>query len=282
LEADAELAAGSAGMALFGLVWVLGGLALAPIAVVLARRIYPGRVVFFARWGFLHLLAVVLVGVGALFLAGVAALPLRWLELPDILTSLAVMALAMALVCAFIALLASRLDPDGVACLGFRRHGSGRAALAGFLGYVLLFPAVMGLGMLWPWLMGYLELEFEPQAVTVGILSLSGPELVIAALGAVIVIPLFEEIIFRGFLQPLLVQNLGDRGGLTLTSAIFAALHGASAFLPIFGLSLVIGAAMLRTQRLAAPWLVHATHNGLMLAMLLLFPEARDMFGQET
>jgi len=95
----------------------------------------------------------------------------------------------------------------------------------------------------------------------------------------VAVIPLFEEVMFRGFLQPLLVQNLGDRGGVALTSFVFALLHGASSILPIFGLSLVLGGIMLRTQRLAAPWAVHALHNGLMLVLLFLFPEV--LLGQE-
>jgi membrane protease YdiL (CAAX protease family) len=85
---------------------------------------------------------------------------------------------------------------------------------------------------------------------------------------AVLVLPYFEELIFRGFLQPLLVQNLGDRGGVVATSAVFAALHGASPFLPIFGLSLILGGVMLRTQRLVGSFAVHALHNGLMLAYL--------------
>ncbi len=47
-----------------------------------------------------------------------------------------------------------------------------------------------------------------------------------------------------------------------------AALHGPSAFLPIFGLSLVLGAVMLRTQRLVAAWGIHALHNGIQVAAL--------------
>ena len=43
-----------------------------------------------------------------------------------------------------------------------------------------------------------------------------------------------------------------------------------SSFLPIFALSLVLGAVMLRTQRIFAAWAVHAAHNGLMVGMLVL------------
>lgn len=273
---------GGAALALRGLVWVIGGLALSPLAVVLARRIAPGRRVFFARWGFSHLGAVILVGIGTALVAGVASRPLFRAGVPPILANLFMTAVIMIVVTLYIFRLAKRLDPDGVECLGLRPGGHARAAIAGLVGYALLLPAVLGLGMVWPWLMTLLELEFAPQDVVVGMLELSGPELALAVVAAVLVIPLLEELIFRGFLQPLLVQNLGDRGGLALTSAVFAALHGVSAFLPIFGLSLVLGATMLRTQRLTASWAIHAAHNGLMLALLFVFPETRDMLGQET
>jgi membrane protease YdiL (CAAX protease family) len=58
-----------------------------------------------------------------------------------------------------------------------------------------------------------------------------------------------------------------------LTSVLFAGLHGGSAFLPIFGLSLVLGALMLRTGRLASVAVVHALHNGAMLVLVFLAPE---------
>jgi hypothetical protein len=84
-------------------------------------------------------------------------------------------------------------------------------------------------------------------------------------------LPFVEELFFRGFLQPLLVQNFRDKGGVVLTAAIFGALHGASSFLPIFGLALVLGGVMLRTQRLMAAWAIHALHNGLQIGLILLF-----------
>jgi membrane protease YdiL (CAAX protease family) len=37
--------------------------------------------------------------------------------------------------------------------------------------------------------------------------------------------PLFEELAFRGFLQPLLVRSLGAAAGITLAAALFGALH---------------------------------------------------------
>jgi len=88
-----------------------------------------------------------------------------------------------------------------------------------------------------------------------------------------LVVTFFEELIFRGFLQPFLVQNFRDVGGVVLTSLIFALLHGGVAFGPIFALSLLLGGVALRTRRLWASWAMHAAHNGLMLALFLYDPE---------
>ena len=75
---------------------------------------------------------------------------------------------------------------------------------------------------------------------------------------------------FRSFLQPVLVRRFGDKAGVVLAALLFAAVHGISPFLPIFGLALVLGSVMLRTQRLSAVWAIHALHNGLMLGVLFL------------
>jgi membrane protease YdiL (CAAX protease family) len=172
--------------------------------------------------------------------------------------------------------LALRLDPDGLASLGLRGDGLARAGAAGLLSYVMLIPGVLGLMIFWPFAMRFLELEYAPQDVAVGLLEMSPFELALAVPLAVLVVPFFEEVVFRGFLQPLLVQNLGDRGGVVATSAVFGLLHGPSASLPIFGLSLILGGVMLRTQRLLAPCLIHMLHNGLMVFLLLGSDALRD------
>ena len=50
---------------------------------------------------------------------------------------------------------------------------------------------------------------------------------------------------------------------------LFALLHGRSAFLPLFLLSLFLGWLQRRTHSLFVPWLVHAVHNGITLALAL-------------
>jgi membrane protease YdiL (CAAX protease family) len=121
----------------------------------------------------------------------------------------------------------------------------------------------------WPWAVEALGEPYEQQKLLEELAKVPRAELPWFFVLAVVVAPLLEEILFRGFLQPLLVQNLSDKAGVALASALFALLHGAGAFLPVFCLSLLLGGLMLRTQRIAAPWLVHALHNGLVLLVQL-------------
>ena len=53
----------------------------------------------------------------------------------------------------------------------------------------------------------------------------SPPWILLFGLFAVLVGPLFEEIIFRGFVQPLLTRDLGVPAGIVLTAAVFGLLH---------------------------------------------------------
>ena len=78
-------------------------------------------------------------------------------------------------------------------------------------------------------------------SITVGLVSVlthmppsSGPlielmkdrsTLVALALFGTLAAPLFEELAFRGFLQPLLVRSLGAVAGIGLAAALFGALH---------------------------------------------------------
>lgn len=271
-----DLWQGAAGSAVTGLVMVAAALALWPLCAFLVLRLVPGRRVFFARWGFSHVALVLVVFYVAARLIAPLVGGLVGVGYPPVLASLCGGVLIFGVVTATIFWLALKLDPDGLASLGLRGGGLARASAAGLLSYVLLLPGVLGLGLFWPWAMRFLELEYSPQEVAMGLLEMSAGELALAVPMAVLVVPFLEEVVFRGFLQPLLVQNLGDRGGVVATSAVFGLLHGQSASLPIFGLSLILGGVMLRTQRLLAPCLVHMLHNGLMVFLLLGSEAMRD------
>jgi membrane protease YdiL (CAAX protease family) len=270
----------AAAQLLLGLVLMCASASVAPLAVVLARHIFPGRNIFFARWGFSHVALVVL---AFIVLASASALIVdatdtheRFEGLAGLVASAGLFACVVALVFRF----AHKLDPDGWRSLGLRAGGNLRAVAVGVLGLTVALPGMFGAMLAWPWVLDQLGIEAVPQEVAQLAVQLHGVELAIFVVLAVLVIPLFEELLFRAFLQPLLVQNLGDRGGVAVTAVVFAGLHGATAFLPVFVLALVLGSVMLRTQRLSASWLVHALHNGLVLVLLLCVPGARDVLGQ--
>ena len=259
----------SARSALAGAVLATCSAAFTPVTLALARRFFPRQRVFFARWGFSHVLlaAILYVAIGALFSG---ALDAASAPLP---VQLVAGAGAQGTVCAVVAYWAFKRDPAGGRSLGLWPGRQLRAVAVGLGAYLLTLPGILGLALLSPWLVTRVGGRYEPQTYVQSFPELSTAELWVAVPLAVVVIPLFEELLFRAFLQPLLVQNFRERGGVVLTAAHFAWLHGASAFLTIFGLALLLGAVMLRTQRLLAVWAVHAAHNGLQVLLLLSLPE---------
>ncbi|MCZ6597037.1 MAG: CPBP family intramembrane metalloprotease [Planctomycetota bacterium] len=255
----------------FGAVLAASGLALVPLARATVRHLLRGRVVFFARWGFSHLTAILLLVLGLLLVA-------RWIVPGSDVVADAwrlVVVLGGAAVAA--TWLAARVHPEGVRALGLG-PGTGRAVAVALLAYLILVPVLVGLESVWPSVMELFGIEADPAAdLVAAFLELEGGALYQALLIAVVLGPLVEEVLFRGFLQPLLVQNLGVRGGIVLTSFLFGLLHPVHAFLPVFGLSLFLGGIQVRTQRLAAAWTVHAAHNGAVMGVALAWPAAREL-----
>lgn len=277
IESPTDVELTSSTQALAGAVLVCASLVLAPLSMALARWIFPGRNVFFARWRFAHVGIVVL---AYLLLATLLGLAFYGDGELGVVGQLCLTVGLHAGIAVLVWRFAVQLEPDGWRALGFSRGRHARALVAGAVVYVLAFPGYFGLGLLWAWLLERTGVGHQPQAVVGEIANLSGGALLTALVLAALVAPFFEELIFRAFLQPLLVQNLGDRGGILVTSALFGLLHGTSAFLPIFGLSLVLCSVMQRTQSLIAVWLIHALHNSLMLAFVLALPESRELLGQ--
>lgn len=94
------------------------------------------------------------------------------------------------------------------------------------------------------------------------------------AIGAIIIAPIMEEIIFRGFLQRALAGLIGRQWpAIAITSLAFALVHIGPAdplALPmLFVLSLGMGYALAATGRLWAPMFVHAVFNATQIAIVL-------------
>lgn len=105
-------------------------------------------------------------------------------------------------------------------------------------------------------------------------------EYVVAFISLVILAPIAEEVLFRGYL----LQKLGKRAptwlAIILTSLLFGAVHMAwNVGIDTFALSIVLCLLRLVTGSLWAPILLHALKNGIAFYLLFLNPSVLNMLG---
>ena len=90
------------------------------------------------------------------------------------------------------------------------------------------------------------------------------------AFAAVIVAPICEEIVFRGYLYPASKKFAGPWVAAIFTALFFASAHGSLvALLPLFIFGLVLAYAYEKTGSLWAPIAIHLCFNGATVAMQL-------------
>ncbi len=126
--------------------------------------------------------------------------------------------------------------------------------------------------MLAAWLVKTLQIDSVSLEATSRLL-LEGPALHRLAMGLAVVVtaPIFEEVIFRGYLWEIAERATGRWGALVLTTLLFAAYH----LDPVHSLSLLPTAAFLGALRLASGSLwpsifAHFANNGIALVVTLL------------
>ncbi|ERN42841.1 putative metal-dependent membrane protease [Rubidibacter lacunae KORDI 51-2] len=89
--------------------------------------------------------------------------------------------------------------------------------------------------------------------------------------------PLFEELIFRGFLLPSLTRYMSVWSAIALSAAIFSIAHLSLAeMLPLATLGLVLGVVYTRSRNLLAPMVLHGLWNGGTLLGLYLLGSGID------
>ncbi|MFT7580369.1 MAG: membrane protease YdiL (CAAX protease family) [Myxococcota bacterium] len=94
----------------------------------------------------------------------------------------------------------------------------------------------------------------------------SGPTMMLVGLSAVVLAPLAEELIFRGFLYRNLRDRLGPAAGLFVSGAVFGAVHlDPERIIPLTALGVVFGLLYEWTGSLLVPIAVHAVWNFLNL-----------------
>jgi len=159
----------------------------------------------------------------------------------------------------------------------------------GVSGYVMYVPIIMMSAALMvhiftsPWMKELLANELvrkvtqaagikaEPQAPVVMLSeSRSLPFIVMLSFFAAVVAPIAEEVFFRGFLQQAIRRHCGESATIVLTALAFAGVHmNLRYFLPLFVLGILLSYLYSRTGTLVAPIVVHAIHNGTMVALIL-------------
>lgn len=154
---------------------------------------------------------------------------------------------------------------------GFRNRASA-AVLFGALAVIVFFPMGRMLQLLSIHILTWLHLDPTAQtAVEVLRLASRGPGLIAFGLVTVVVVPLAEELVFRGILYPAIKGYGFPRLALWGTSALFAAIHfNLTIFLPLLLLALVLTWLYEKTDNLLAPIAAHSLFNAVNLGLFIL------------
>jgi membrane protease YdiL (CAAX protease family) len=101
--------------------------------------------------------------------------------------------------------------------------------------------------------------------------SRNGTALFLLAFTAVVLAPLFEEILFRGVLMPVVGRYWGNLAGITISATIFALAHlSLSEAAPLLVLGLGLGWIRLRSGSLVSCVVMHGLWNGLTFFNLIM------------
>ncbi len=117
-------------------------------------------------------------------------------------------------------------------------------------------------------LLGQFGIQPEPEAAQQAI-GLANP--IIAVVATVIIAPIAEELFFRGVAFNAWMREYGARRAMVGSALLFALIHASlAALLPIFALGVALVLIYRRTGNLASSMAMHATFNGISVALALL------------
>ena len=95
-------------------------------------------------------------------------------------------------------------------------------------------------------------------------------EFVVTLLGLCLIVPVSEEIVFRGMIQRIFSRNMGPVVGVLLAGALFGAVHlNAHLLISITVFGWFLGFLFEATGNLLYPMVAHAIFNGVALAQLV-------------
>lgn len=149
--------------------------------------------------------------------------------------------------------------------------------------WIMAFPLVLFLNHILEYIISkFFQIPKLPEQIAVKFLksTFSHPLYFILAMTSIVILaPIIEELLFRGFLQTYIRQHLGRVQAIIITSVCFAFFHYAagqglgniSIILSLFVLSLFIGFIYEKQGSLIAPMVLHAAFNTISVINLALF-----------
>jgi uncharacterized protein len=88
---------------------------------------------------------------------------------------------------------------------------------------------------------------------------------------AVVLAPLFEEILFRGIGLPLVARKWGAAPAVVIVSLFFAAIHfHLPSMVPLFVIAAAFSLAYIHSGSIVVPIVMHGLFNGVNLVMLMM------------
>ncbi|MCL4181352.1 MAG: CPBP family intramembrane metalloprotease [Verrucomicrobia bacterium] len=157
---------------------------------------------------------------------------------------------------------------------GFNQPDALRALLLAVILTLVVLPCAWLLGQLSAYLMTWFRLEPAVQeAVTTLQSTVEVPQQIYMAGAAVLLVPVAEELLFRGILYPT-IKGLGwPRVAFWGTAILFGAVHMTlMTFVPLTFLGLCLTWLYEKTQNLLAPIFAHSLFNLANLLLLVLMP----------
>lgn len=151
----------------------------------------------------------------------------------------------------------------------------------GVAGWCVSYPSVILITLLasaassWLWGEGRVEqVAVKQLELTIG----DTPLLIAMVVAVVFLVPVVEEILFRGFLQNLIKRYINRMWAIVITAALFALLHFATSqgignvqlIVSLFVLSLFLGFIYERERTIWAPITLHISFNAFSVFMILL------------
>lgn len=154
----------------------------------------------------------------------------------------------------------------GLGGLGLRSAGARLWALLPVLALIFFMFSV-----LWSTALQSLGGEDQQQLLELVAHRWPAPDAVVVVIYGVLLAPLFEEVIFRGFLLPPAARHLGEWGGIVVTACLFGLMHLSDPFAvpPLIVLGALLGWTRLRSGSLWPAIVLHMFNNMLAIGVLI-------------